>query len=103
MSSVTLTEGSHASILQELLLALLGYDGDVFVESRGERAEKGGKSVPEPWSIGLNVSTEMDWITAPDRYLTPSLTFHLAWLQCQSAWMCYHQRPAISLFYAGRD
>ncbi|CAL5227089.1 g9995 [Coccomyxa viridis] len=84
MSSVTLTEGSHASILQELLLALLGYDGDVFVESRGERAEKGGKSVPEPWSIGLNVSTEMDWITAPDREGLNSLValgFHFKVLQ----------------------
>ncbi len=77
MSSVNLTEGSHASVLQELLLALLGYDGDVFVERRGGRAEKGGKSVAEPWSIGLNVSTEMDWITAPDRCLGPYLPFPL--------------------------
>ena len=96
MSSVTLTEGSHASILQELLLALLGYDGDVFVERRGVRVEKGGKSVPEPWSIGLNVSTEMDWITAPDRYLAPCLPSHSAWLQYSSAWR-YHRHRTILL------
>ena len=67
MGGVDLTEDSHASILQELLLALLGYSGDVFVEKKGWRTEKGKRNVPEPWTVGLNVNNEMDWITAPDR------------------------------------
>ncbi len=67
MGGVDLTEGSHASLLQELLLALLGYSGDVFVEKKGWRAGKGKRSVPEPWTVGLNVNSEMDWITSPDR------------------------------------
>lgn len=68
MGGVDLTEGSHASILQELLLALLGYSGDVFVEKKGWRSETARKTVPEPWTNGLNVNTDMHWITAPDRY-----------------------------------
>lgn len=69
MGGVHLTEGSHASILQELLLALLGYSGDVFVETKGWRGEKGSQNVPEPWTVGLIVSDEMEWITGPDRYI----------------------------------
>ncbi|CAK0758510.1 hypothetical protein CVIRNUC_002625 [Coccomyxa viridis] len=84
MGGVVLTEGSHASILQELLLALLGYSGDVFVEKKEWKSEKGRTSVPEPWTIGLTVNTDMDWIKAPDRDGLNSLValgFHCQALQ----------------------
>ena len=67
MGGVDLTEGSHASILQELLLALLGYSGDVFVEKKEWKNDKGRTSVPEPWTTGLTVNTDMDWINAAER------------------------------------
>ncbi len=56
---------SHTSVLQELLLALLGYPGDIFIEqpkTHGLRPQ-----FAEPWSCDLHLGADVDWLNCADR------------------------------------
>lgn len=62
------------SLLQELLLALLGFFGDVFVKSghsSGDRSVDGKagrrQEVPDPSRCSVRLANYIDWIDAPDR------------------------------------
>ncbi len=51
----------HAVVIEELLLALIGYTGDVFVES-------GSSHQPlAPWQSNIELAEDVDWLDPPDR------------------------------------
>jgi hypothetical protein len=51
----------HAIVIEELLLALIGYTGDVFVES-------GSSHQPlAPWQSNIELAEDVDWLDPPDR------------------------------------
>ena len=51
----------HAIVMDELLLALIGYTGDVFVES-------GSAHQPlAPWQSNIELAEDVDWLDPPDR------------------------------------
>lgn len=52
------------SLLQELLLALLGFFGDVFVEDGG--ADQ-WQHVPDPARCTVRLADYIDWVDLPDR------------------------------------
>jgi hypothetical protein len=59
------------SLLQELLLALLGFFGDVFVDTSSQRSGSDSRgqqqSVPDPSACCVRVAEYVHWIDAPDR------------------------------------
>ena len=72
----TLVVPSYASVLEELLLALMGYTGDVFVDHQdGIHLER---SAPSDCSIEL--AADIDWIDPPDRRAGRQLT---------ALWLCW--------------
>jgi hypothetical protein len=64
---MTLVE-PHTSLLQELLLALLGYTGDVFQVKHSSATEKSPSRVAEPWSCDTHIAADIDWINPADRF-----------------------------------
>lgn len=66
------------SLLQELLLALLGFFGDVFVDASSQHSGSDSRgqqhSVPDPSACSVHVAEYVHWIDAPDRC---ALHFHV--------------------------
>lgn len=54
------------TLLQELLLALLGFFGDVFVNCEARRLPISA-SVPDPAACSIRVAAHVDWMGPPDR------------------------------------
>lgn len=57
------------TLLQELLLALLGFFGDVFVDNSpaDERSRGASAAVPDPAACSVRVASHVDWVSPPDR------------------------------------
>jgi hypothetical protein len=59
------------SLLQELLLALLGFFGDVFIDDSSQRSGSDSRgqqhSVPDPSACSVRVAEYVHWIDVPDR------------------------------------
>ncbi len=56
------------TLLQELLLALLGFFGDVFVDNAPRDDSKSGfAAVPDPSACTVRVAAHIDWVSPPDR------------------------------------
>jgi len=60
----------YRNLLNELLLALVGIDGDVFIEQQA--TEHSGKDrskdhVPSPSKCTLHLAADVDWVDEPDR------------------------------------
>ena len=59
------------SLLQELLLALLGFFGDVFIDASSQRSSSDSTgqqhSVPDPSTCSVHVAEYVHWIDVPDR------------------------------------
>lgn len=66
---VTLSE-SHTSVLQELLLALLGCPGNIFTQQPSAQGLE-FYHVSEPTSCDLHLAADLDWIAPADRYGSP--------------------------------
>lgn len=77
--SATLGE-SQASVLQELLLALLGCPGDIYIKQPRTQGLK-SSHLAEPRECDLRLAEDLDWISPPDRWKTPfSSCRYLDWL-----------------------
>ena len=61
-------EASHASVLQELLLALIGHDGDVFVRASSQRLESDAHTIAQPRSCDMHLAADLPWISPADRH-----------------------------------
>lgn len=70
--STTLGE-SHSSVLQELLLALLGCHGDIFIKQPRTQGLKSSQ-LAEPRECDLRLAEDLDWINPSDRWRTPFST-----------------------------
>jgi hypothetical protein len=57
---------AQVSVQHELLLALLGHTGDVFVDISGSTSNSG--SVREPRASLYKLAPDVDWIDGPERY-----------------------------------
>ncbi|KAJ9508047.1 hypothetical protein QJQ45_021384, partial [Haematococcus lacustris] len=60
---------AYSNLVQELLLALVGFTGDVFVDSASYRARLGEtcQGVPHPDGCHISVSPDLSWVEAGDR------------------------------------
>ena len=66
----TLVVPSYTSVLEELLLALVGYTGDVFVDDQdGSHRERRA-----PTECSVKLAADIDWIDPPDRRAGSQLT-----------------------------
>ncbi|CAL8466718.1 g6254 [Coccomyxa elongata] len=63
---------SHSSVLQELLLALLGCPGDIFIKQPRTQGLK-SSHLAEPRECDLRLAEDLDWISPPDRENLDSL------------------------------
>ena len=54
----------HASLLQELLLALAGHTGDVFVDDAAPLAAHG--SLPDPHRNTVQLAKDINWINSSE-------------------------------------
>ena len=54
----------HASLLQELLLALAGHTGDVFVDEATPPAAHG--LLPDPHRNTVQLAKDIDWINSSE-------------------------------------
>lgn len=57
----------HASLLHELLLALVGHTGDVFVDSSAKLGA--AQLMPDPMCCTVRLASDIDWVDSPDRYV----------------------------------
>ena len=64
-------EDPLASVLQELLLALLGHCGDVFIRTEAGREHASQLHIADPSACNIRVAEDLDWIRAPDRCAMP--------------------------------
>ena len=55
----------HASLLQELLLALAGHTGDVFVDDAAHTAAPDGV-LPDPHRSTVHLAHDIDWINTSE-------------------------------------
>ena len=59
------------SLLQELLLALLGFFGDIFVDASSQHSSSDSTgqqhSVPDPSACSVHIAEFVHWIDVPDR------------------------------------
>lgn len=65
------SEGPLASVLQELLLALLGHCGDVFIRTASKQDGTPELHIADPSACDISLADEIDWIRAPDRCASP--------------------------------
>ncbi len=54
----------HASLLQELLLALAGHTGDVFVDDAAPLAAHG--SLPDPYRNTVQLAKDINWVNSSE-------------------------------------
>ena len=59
----------HASLLQELLLALAGHTGDVFVDDAAPPATRG--SLPDPYRNTVQLAKDINWINSSEGCAAP--------------------------------
>ena len=55
----------HASLLPELLLALVGHSGDVFVDSTAKPGTV--RLLPDPTHCTVRLASDIDWVDSSDR------------------------------------
>ena len=67
LDGISQPEATHASMLQELLLALVGHDGDVFVRDSAHQLEGAEYIVAEPGSCDTRLAADVNWISLADR------------------------------------
>lgn len=63
---------SLPSVLQELLLALVGHDGDVFVRDGPHQLESDEHIVTQPSSCDMHLAADLHWISLADRLVAGS-------------------------------
>ena len=56
----------HASLVQELLLALVGHTGDVFVDTPAANPG-GGWQLQDPSQCTVRLASDIDWVNSSDR------------------------------------
>lgn len=74
LDGISQPEATHASILQELLLALVGHDGGVFVRDGAQRLESAEHIIAEPGSCDTRLAADVNWISLADRRVAAVLT-----------------------------
>ncbi|KAK9803977.1 hypothetical protein WJX72_009639 [[Myrmecia] bisecta] len=66
---------SYANVLQELLLALLGHTGDVFLDQQnaGQQRTPYAYSQADPWKCTWKLADDVHWISSSDRDILDEL------------------------------
>lgn len=59
----------HASLLQELLLALVGHTGDVFVDGAAKSGER--RLLQDPSQCTVSLASDINWVNSSDRCAVP--------------------------------
>lgn len=68
---VQLQSQSSSCLLQELVLALSGHTGDVFVHKSSTKSQNGAgeHKLLESWTKDVQIANDLTWVAPAERYL----------------------------------